>query len=66
MARLGGEVKEETNRLKEMGEQIRRQKGDFGQTEILAIQVLVEAIRNWRVELDAIGFLGVNLGLRED
>jgi len=65
MARLGREVKEETKRLKEMREQIRRQKGDFGQTEILAIQVLVEAIHNWRVELDAIGFLGVNLGLRE-
>jgi ATP-dependent helicase HepA len=64
-ARLEREVREETKRLEEMLEKIRGQEGSFGKIEIQAIAGLLAAIPNWRVELDAIGFLGINLGLRE-
>lgn len=63
--RLGREVDAEVKRLKEMMETIRKLGGHASKEEIEAIQSLIKAIRSWRVELDAVGFLGVNLGLRE-
>jgi len=46
-------------------ENIKKRGGHTANEEIETIQSLIDAIRNWRVELDAVGFLGVNLGLRE-
>jgi ATP-dependent helicase HepA len=64
-ARLGREAGAEVKRLKEMLESIRKLGGHTAEEETKTIQSLIGAIRNWRVELDAVGFLGVNLGLRE-
>lgn len=64
-ARLGREVEAEVKRQREMMENIKKRGGHTANEEIESIQSLIDAIRNWRVELDAVGFLGINLGLRE-
>ncbi len=64
-ARLDREIKNELRRLQEIERNIGERMGERGKEEIEAIRHLMEIIKGWRVELDSLGFMGVNLGLRE-
>lgn len=63
--RLEREIHVEVKRLREMMESIRILREKTADAEIEVLQNLIAAIENWHLELDAIGFLGVNLGLLE-
>ena len=64
-ARLDREIKNELRRLQEIERNIGERMGERGKEEIEAIRHLMEIIKGWRVQLDSLGFMGVNLGLRE-
>lgn len=62
--RLSNPIKVELQRLSGMKRRLEKQPGNLNTEEIRSIENLASAVENWRVELDAVGFLGINLGLR--
>ncbi len=62
-SRLGNEIATELRRLAEIRRNLEKQTGNQGKEEIGSIERLTKVLESWRVELDSVGFLGINLGL---